>query len=147
MLHRLSFKVGINAKSEMVWNVLWGKVTYPQWTKIFSEDSQVETDWVEGSTALFTDGKGSGMRSRIYKRITNEFMGIEHLGMLEQGVELPPNEKTKDWLGAKEDYTLTETNGVTTLEVGLDTVKEYESYFYETFPKALQIVKDLSENK
>ncbi|MCR8668130.1 SRPBCC domain-containing protein [Aestuariibaculum sp. M13] len=146
MLYRVYFKIDIDAANSKVWDVLWGKETYPKWTKIFSEDSQVETDWEEGSKALFTNGEGSGMVSRIYKRITNEFMGIEHLGMLEKGVELPPDEKTKDWVGAKEDYTLTEENGITTLEVGMDSAEEYQSYFEKTFPKALQIVKELSEN-
>ncbi|MBD0825376.1 SRPBCC domain-containing protein [Aestuariibaculum marinum] len=146
MLQRVNFKVEISAEKSKVWEVLWGAETYPKWTKVFSEDSQVKTDWQEGSKALFVNGEGSGMVSRIYKRVTNEFMGIEHLGMLEKGIELPPDEKTKDWLGAKEDYTLTKVNGLTTLEVGLDTAEEYQLYFEKTFVEALQIVKELSEN-
>lgn len=145
MLNKLKFDIDIHAEKSKVWGVLWGKESYPKWTKIFAEDSQVETDWQEGSKALFVNGEGSGMRSRIYKRVTNEFMGIEHLGMLEKGVELPLDEKSKEWFGAKEDYSLTEKNGITTLEVEMDASEEYQSYFDESFPKALNIVKELSE--
>lgn len=52
----MDFNVEINASKEKVWDVLLGKETYPQWTKTFSEDSNVITDWQKGSKALFHDG-------------------------------------------------------------------------------------------
>ena len=41
----MDFKIEINASREKVWDVLFGKETYPQWTTVFSEGSMVETDW------------------------------------------------------------------------------------------------------
>ena len=61
----MDFKIEIDAPREKVWDVLLGEKTYPIWTQAFSENSQVETDWQKGSKALFLDGNGRGMVSRI----------------------------------------------------------------------------------
>ncbi|MBP0902526.1 SRPBCC domain-containing protein [Mariniflexile gromovii] len=146
MFAKLNFKITIQAPKETVWSVLWNDVTYREWTKVFSEDSHAVSNWQEGSSVMFLDGNGSGMFSKIYKSIPNSFMGFEHLGIVKDHIKQPIDEKTKAWSGAKEDYTLTEKNGMTHLEVSLDSDKEFESYFKNTFPKALEIVKNLSEN-
>lgn len=145
MLQKINFEITIQAPKETVWSVLWGDTSYREWTKVFSEGSHAVSNWQEGSNVLFLDGNGSGMFSQIYKCILNEFMGFEHLGIVKDAIEQPLDEKTKVWSGAKEDYSLTEKKGVTHLEVSMDSDKEFENYFKKTFPKALEIVKQLSE--
>ncbi|HEX9600003.1 MAG TPA: SRPBCC domain-containing protein [Mariniflexile sp.] len=145
MLQKINFKITIHAPKETVWSVLWGDTSYRKWTSVFSEGSHAVSNWQEGSKVLFLDGNGSGMFSKIYKNIPNTFMGFEHLGIVKDGVEQPLDEKTKAWAGAKEDYSLTEKNEVTHLEVSMDSDNEFENYFKNTFPKALEIVKQLSE--
>lgn len=142
---QLKFNTTIDAPREKVWEILWAKDTYPKWTKAFMEGSDVETDWNEGSKVLFTDGKGSGMVSRIAKKNAPEYMSFEHLGELKDGVEDTTSDKVKQWSGSKENYILKENNGVTTLEVELDMGSDMQDYFIKTFPKALQLVKELSE--
>lgn len=144
-MERLQFNVTINAPASTVWNVLWGNDTYPKWTRVFSEGSQATTDWKEGSRVIFGDGKGSGMFSQIDKRVDYELMDFHHLGIIKDGVEQPPNEETEKWSNAHEIYHLKESDGQTTLKVELDTVDEFKDYFTETFPKALELVKQLSE--
>lgn len=46
-----------------------------------------------------------------------------------------------------ENYSLTENNGVTTVEVELDTDDNYADYFNNTWPKALNKLKEISENQ
>ncbi|PLB17684.1 MAG: Activator of Hsp90 ATPase 1 family protein [Flavobacteriaceae bacterium FS1-H7996/R] len=145
MLQKINFKITIHAPKETVWSVLWEDTSYRKWTKVFSEGSHAVSDWQEGSNVLFLDGNGCGMFSKIYKSIPNTFMGFEHLGIVKDAIEQPLDEKTKAWSGAKEAYSLTEKNGVTYLEVSMDSDKEFENYFKTTFPKALEIVKQLSE--
>lgn len=144
-MERLKFNATINAPAEKVWDVLWGDNTYSKWTAVFSEGSKAETDWKKGSKVLFGDGKGSGMVSEIADNIPHEYMSFRHLGMITDGVEDTTSEKIKGWAGAMENYTLKESDGKTELQVDLDMNDEYKDYFKDTFPKALQAVKELSE--
>ena len=145
MLHE-KFTTSIAATREKVWDTLWDDQSYRKWTSVFNEDSSVQTDWKEGSKVLFTDGKGSGMVSRIAKNDAPSFMSFEHLGEIKDGVEDTTSEKIKGWAGAMENYTLKENNGQTILEVDLDINEAFKDYFTETFPKALQKVKELAES-
>jgi hypothetical protein len=86
-MDRHTFKTTINASREKVWDVLWGDDTYPKWTSVFSEGSKAESDWKEGSKILFTDGKGSGMVSKIESKKSPEYMSFKHLGEMKNGVE------------------------------------------------------------
>ena len=53
--------------------------------------------------------------------------------------------RQKKWAGAHENYTLNKVGDKTELVVDMDVSDEFLSYFEETFPKALQKVKELSE--
>lgn len=144
-MEKLKFNTTINAPREKVWDVLWNDDSYRKWTAVFSEGSQVQTDWNKGSKVLFTDGSGSGMVSEIADKVPNEYMSFRHLGMVMNGVEDTTSEKVKDWAGAMENYRLKETDGKTELEVELDINDEHKDQFKDMFPKALRVVKELSE--
>jgi hypothetical protein len=146
-MQKLEFKVLINTPAEKVWNILWGDESYPQWTSVFSESSRVETDWNEGSKVLFLDGKGQGMISIIAEKKQNQFMSFKHIGVVNNGVEELDSPQTKGWAGALENYTLTPLNGKTELRIDIDTIEEYKDYFLTTWPKALEKVKELAEEK
>jgi hypothetical protein len=148
-MKKLQFDTKINAPREKVWEVLWGKDSYPKWTAVFAEGSSVETDWQEGSKTIFTDGKGSGMLSTIDRRIDNELMSIKHLGMVKDGVEILEGPEVDPWKGAIEEYRLSENNGSTDLNVSLDVGEDenMNQYFSESFPKALSEVKSMAENQ
>lgn len=144
-MEKMNFKTVINAAPEKIWNILWNDDTYRKWTAAFSEGSYAETDWKEGSKVLFLDGKGQGMVSKIAENKPNEFMSIEHLGVVKDGVEDTSSEEIKAWAGAHEDYTLKRINGKTELIVDMDVTDDFKDYFKETWPKALEAVKRLSE--
>ena len=139
----LNFATKINAPKEKVWDALWNDANYRKWTAAFMEGSYAETDWNEGSKISFLAPDGSGMFSVIEKKIPNKQMTFKHLGEVKNGVEEP-----KEWGDAEESYHLEEANGVTDLSVKLkmDANSEFEQYFNDTFPKALGIVKEISEN-
>ena len=144
-MEKKQFKIEIAAPKEKVWKVLWGDTTYPAWTSAFAEGSRAETNWEEGSKVLFLDGKGQGMVSTIAKKIPNEFMSFKHLGTVKDGVEDFESEQTKEWSGALENYLLKTVNGKTELVVDMDIAEEYKDYFMNTWPKALDKVKELAE--
>ena len=146
-MQKIHISTSINAPKEKVWKVLWDDASYRKWTSIFMEGSYAVTDnWKEGSKVLFLDGKGSGMVSVVAANKPNEYMSFKHLGMMNDGKEDLSSEKVKEWAGALENYTLKEANGKTELSVDMDISDEYKDYFIETFPKALEQVKSLSEN-
>ena len=138
----LTFATKINAPKEKVWDTLWNDSSYRKWTAAFMEGSYAESDWKEGSKILFLSPKGEGMFGIIQTKVTNEQMTFKHLGEIKNGIEEP-----KDWRDATESYYLNEINGVTELSVKLtmDANSEFEQYFNNTFPKALEILKQISE--
>ncbi len=146
-MERIKFTTTINAPSDIVWAILWNDETYRQWTATFAEGSYADTDWSEGSKALFLTADGNGMVSKIKTNIPNSFMSIEHLGVVKQGVEDTGSEEVRQWAGAEENYTLEMVNGKTQLSVEMEIAEDYRDYFVATWPKALESIKALSENK
>ena len=145
-MQKQEFKVSINAPREKVWEVLWNDDTYRAWTSVFSEGSHAQTDWKKGSKVLFLDGKGSGMVSKIADNVPNEYMSFEHLGVVKDGVEDTESPEVKQWAGAHENYRLNPVGGNTELAVQIDLSDEWKDYFVNTFPKALDKIKELAEN-
>ena len=144
-MEKHEFKTSIDAPREKVWNILWGDDSYSKWTSVFAEGSRAETDWKEGSKVLFLDGKGQGMVSTIAANKPNEYMSFKHMGTVKDGVEDLDSKQTKEWAGALENYTLKTVNGKTELIVDMDMTEEFKEYFINTFPKALEKVKELAE--
>lgn len=137
----LKFVIKIQAPAAKVWEILWNDDTYRKWTTVFHEGSHAVSDWQEGSKILFLgpDGK-DGMHSMIEKKIINECMVFKHIGEIKNGIETE-----SDWGEARERYDLVEENGTTQLTVTLDSVEAFQDYFSDVFPKALDIIKQLSE--
>ena len=136
----LKFSTQIKATKEKVWDKLWNDKTYGEWTAPFCEGSYAVSDWKEGSNIDFLTPDGHGMFSMIEKNDPSNTMTFKHLGEIKNGVK-----EEKDWTGARESYSLSETNGITTVEVALDGDEKMAEYFNGTFPKALAVLKEISE--
>lgn len=141
-METLSFEVKIGATPEKVWSILWNDISYRQWTTAFTEGSFYEGTLEEGSIVKFFDPKNNGMYSRVEKNTPNQEMKFLHLGEIYDGIEAP-----QDWGEATESYILEETETGTTLKSVIQTPSEFKSFFEEKFPKALGIIKNLSENQ
>jgi uncharacterized protein YndB with AHSA1/START domain len=136
----LEFKTSINAPKEKVWQKLWSDEGYRKWVSVFMEGSHAESDWNEGSKIKFVGPNGDGMFAIIKRKIENKEMSFEHQGEIRNGKEEPSG-----WSGAQERYFLDDDNGRTELKVELQTTDDFKDYFNTTFPKALDIVKKISE--
>jgi hypothetical protein len=145
-MEKINFSTIINAPKEKVWNALWEDSNYRNWAAAFYEGSYAQTDnWKVGSKVLFLGPGGSGMVSKVAANKPYEFMSFEHQGEVKDGVEDTTSERVKPWAGAHENYTLTEAAGKTTLIVEMDITEEFKDYFVNTWPVALQKLKELAE--
>ena len=123
--------------------------TYRQWTDVFMPGSHVSGSWDKGSKILFLapneKGEQEGMVSRIAENKPYEFISIEHLGIVQNGKEDTTSEAARKWAPAYENYTFKEKEGVTELLVDMDSDDENVDMFEQTWPKALQKLKELAE--
>ena len=153
-MERKEFKILIDAPQQKVWDVLWGKTTYPAWTSAFMEGSRVESlnapegqVWRKGNKVRFLGPDDEGMVSTIAENKPNEYMSIKHLGVVRKGVEDYDSPGSKEWAGSTENYTLKPIGNRTELTIDMGITNEYLDYFEKTWPKALSKVKELSEEK
>ena len=147
----LNFEISIRAKAGKVYTRMLDEVSYKEWTAAFDPSSTYKGSWEKGSKMLFlgTDhnGKVAGMVSRIKENIPDRYVSIEHLGIFQDDNEITSGPEAEGWAGAMENYTFTETNGTTLLSVDLDASKEFLPYFTETWPKALDRLKEICEKE
>jgi hypothetical protein len=151
-MKKLQFKVSINAPLTRVYDLMLGinnKSTYDQWTSVFNPTSTYEGNWDKGSKILFigVDEKGEkgGMVSRIAENIPNKFVSIQHYGLIKADEEITEGPEVEKWANGFENYTFEENNGTTTVTVDLDTTEEFTGFMNETFPKALEKLKEICE--
>jgi hypothetical protein len=101
-MKKIHFKIDINASKEKVWDTMLEDATYREWTAPFNEGSYYKGDWTKGSEIIFLGpdpetGKEGGMVSRIAENKKYEFISIEHLGIIKDGVEDTTSEEVKKW--------------------------------------------------
>lgn len=148
-LHTLIFSVSIKAPVEKVYETMLGDEGYRQWTSVFNGTSHFVGSWEKGADIQFlgcdADGKTGGMISKIRENIPNRFVSIEHIGMIENGESFTSGPKVESWAGALENYGFNEADGITTVNVSLDTGSGWDDYFNQTYPKALEKLKEICE--
>ena len=151
-MKKLQYIVNINAPVARVYDIMLGinnKSTYEEWTSLFNPTSTYEGSWDKGNKMLFigVDEKGEkgGMVSRIVENIPNRFVSIQHYGLVQAGQEITEGPEVEKWANGYENYTLEENNGTTTVTVDLDTTEEFLDYMNETYPKALNKLKEICE--
>jgi hypothetical protein len=151
-MKKTKFNVSINAPADKVFDVMLGisnKSTYEQWTALFNPTSTFEGSWNKGSKMLFigTDenGEKGGMVSEIFDNIPNQFISIRHYGLVKANLEITEGPEVEKWANGFENYTFVENNGTTTVTVDLDTAEDFLDYMNETYPKALDKLKEICE--
>ncbi len=150
----LHHEIFIAVPVEKVWNTMLEKETYMKWTKPFSPGTKTESwyegSWEKGSDLKFIgvddDGNKGGMASRVAENRKHEFISIEHIGVVNDKGEVDTeSEQAKQWTPAFENYTFVQKDGGTQVMVDVDTIEEYEEFFNDTWPKALVLLKEMSE--
>lgn len=150
-MQTIHFSIHINAQKEKVWDTMLGDATYREWTEAFHAGSYYQGDWSEGSKILFlgpdeTGKKDGGMVSRIKENRKYEFISIEHLGIVVDGIEDTTSIDATKWTPAFENYTFTEKDGGTEVSVDMEIANdEFKAMFEDMWPKALLKLKEIAE--
>lgn len=151
-MHKLKFSISINAPANKVYDTMLGiskKSTYEQWTALFNPTSTYEGSWNKGSKILFIgideNGEKGGMVSTIIENIPYQLVSIQHYGLLKANEEITTGPEVEKWANGFENYTFTENNDTTTVTVNIDITEEFLTYMNETYPKALNKLKEICE--
>jgi hypothetical protein len=149
-MQKLYFSIIINAPKENVWHTMLEDKTYREWTAAFNPGSYYKGDWNKGSKILFLGpdpetGIEGGMVSRIAENKPYEYISIEHLGIVKDGVEDTTSEEAKKWAPAFENYTFKEKDGATEVLVDMDIDEKEAEIFNKMWPDALQRLKAIAE--
>jgi hypothetical protein len=151
-MEKNQFNIQINATVNKVYDMMLGLSnikTYEQWTSIFNPTSTYEGNWNKGSKILFVGmndkAEKGGMVSQIEENIPNKFVSIKHIGMLVAGKEITEGPDVESWTGMLENYTFEENNEITLVSIELDTPEDFAKYMNQTYPKALNKLKEICE--
>lgn len=148
-LEILHFEIVINKPVDIVYNSILNEEKYNKWTSVFNPTSHFKGSWKKGSKILFIgtdkDGKSGGMVSKIKENIPNKFLSIEHYGIIKDGKEITSGPDVTEWAGSLENYSFSENDRRTILAVDIDSNQHFKSYFLKTWPKALDIIKNICE--
>jgi len=143
---RIQFTTTINAPASTIWHHVTTPASYERWASAFSEGSRFEGSWAQGSKIRFLSPSGDGMVSEIAEHRENSFISIRHLGFIANGVEDTTSESIRAWAPAFENYTFLELPEGTRMVVDQDVAAEWEKFLTEAWPRALVLLKELSES-
>lgn len=150
-MQKIHESIFIGAPVKKVWDTMLQDVTYRDWTSAFNPGSYYVGSWEKGADIRFLgpspDGTGGegGMVSRIADNKPYEYISIEHLGFIMNGKEDFTSDMVKAWKGAHENYTFTEKDGGTQLDIELDTSDSEKDMMEAMWKKALPRLKELAE--
>jgi uncharacterized protein YndB with AHSA1/START domain len=144
---RIQAQTTIKAPVSEVWEMMLGAASYPRWTAPFAEGSYYEGSWDRGSRIRFLVPSGDGMVAEIAESRPNEFISIRHLGCVANGTEDTDSDSVRAWAPAYENYTFNSVPAGTRLVVDQDVTEDLEQYMKDTWPIALESLKQLCEEK
>ncbi|REJ81283.1 MAG: hypothetical protein DWQ44_09520 [Bacteroidetes bacterium] len=149
-MKKMEVEILINANQEKVWDSVVNPEKYKAWTKVFHEGSYFEGNWKQGEKILFLaiseEGKKEGMVSEIAESRYPEYISIRHLGMISDGIEDTSSDEVRKWAPSYENYTfIREGKDQTKFKMDMNIDEEYYDMFMEIWPKALKLLKEVSE--
>lgn len=148
-MEKLHFDIIIHASPDKVFKTMLADKTYREWTSEFNPTSRFEGSWEKNAKILFVgtsaEGKREGMVARIKDLIPNEYVSIEHYGLVNGDEEITTGQEIEAWAGSHENYSFNAVPDGTKVNVELDSNEEFKSYFEESWPRALARLKSICE--
>ncbi len=138
-----TYSVDINANKGVVWKTMWNDSTFRMWAGLIDPGTYMVGELAEGKTVQFISTEnGYGVTSLVAELRPEEYVLIKHSA----DTQNEGQQSRKDqWSGGTEQYLLTQYDDTTTLNAKFDVPSELETYFAEAYPKALNVIKQQSE--
>ncbi len=144
-MQKQQYSIEIKASRERVWSTLWDDTTLRDWANIIDEGMYMKGELKEGAEVQFISSVGGyGVTSLVEKLVPNESVSFRQMMDTK---EFGEQEREKEWTGGTETYALMENEGVTTLTHTTDVPPGLEEIMKNRIPRALERVKELSEDK
>jgi uncharacterized protein YndB with AHSA1/START domain len=148
-MQKLRYSVQIGAPVHDVWSKMLDDATYREWTRVFNSDSYYEGAWDKGSEIRFLgpDGDGSlaGMIATVEENRPDELISLRYIGQIVNGEDDTTSEAAQAFMGTHEKYAFSESSGVTTVDIELDSEDYFVAMFDDAWPAALAALKDITE--
>lgn len=141
-MKELQFSTDIHAPKQHVWDVMWQDENFRQWCGLIDPGTYMVGELVAGNEVQFLSGNGYGVTSLVDSVVPGEYLLLKHSADTQDAGE---HERDKQWTGGKEEYTLTEQDGVTTLTTTFDSPAELEAIMNDSYPAAMAKIKELVE--
>ena len=145
-MKEIEFTAQIAAPVKKVWDTMLNLDTYKQWTDVAWPGSSYEGKWKKGSDIKFVGADSSGTLATITDMTPYDHIVAKHVALLlKGGSEDRTSPEANRWVGTTESYYFDEKNGETNLKIKMKITPEWEEMFRDGWPKALDRLKELSE--
>ncbi len=145
-METLNYEVRVNAPKTSVWSTLTESERYSQWVKAFSPNSYADGEWKQGTHIKFLDPDMGGTKALVEALESNEHILVRHVSVISKDdEESTEGEMASKWIGTTEEYTLTEDDNVTSLQIEIKTHHDFVQMFESSWPEALKLIKAISE--
>jgi uncharacterized protein YndB with AHSA1/START domain len=145
----LHFEIMIAAPAEKVQRLMLADQSYREWTALFNPGSFYEGSWDEGAEIRFIglneNGEKEGMIGHIAVHKPQQYVSIAYTGVMDKGVDRFTGPDVDALASGREEYRFVARDGHTLLVIDMDDPGPYADYFKETWPLALQKLKEICE--
>lgn len=134
----------INASREKVWTVLLEDTYNRIWMAEFMEGAHAQTDWIVGHKVRFLDKDDNGIVGTIKSKQPYDLIEMVYQGEVRGGQDDYDSEMGKAMNGSRENYYLSEDDGVTTLKIEVDMGEDWYEIMDQAWDRALVKIQELS---
>ncbi len=149
-MKKFTKSIEIAADQRTVWETVVDPLKYEAWAENFGKGSHFEGGWNTGDAIRFLarndEGQLGGVVSRIAESRYPEFLSIQHMGIVNDGVEDVNSEMAREWANFFENYHMDPVEeGRMRFTVDMGIGEEYMDMFDDMWPSALDSIKNISE--
>ncbi len=138
----LHYKIILNNNVEYVFDKLFDKAFYDEWSKAFDQGSKMAGTLAEGEEVIFYDSKQDGMVALVGKYQVNRVIEFRYLAELMDGKRTEYDDHTNF-----ERYTFTSLQDqMVMLDIALNIPDQYAEMFEDMWAKAIVLIQDLFDN-
>ncbi len=138
----LHYKIILNNNVEYVFDKLFAKAEYKEWTRVFNPSSDYDGILGLGEEIFFKDADNNGMLSKVSKYEVNKVIEFSYLASVEEGVKTEFEDRSNF-----ERYTFTSLQDeMVMIDVDLNIPDEYLEMFEDMWAQAIVLIQDLFDN-